>query len=51
MELSTGVRLERGGTTVMARYGVGVTGSMSGKQQCDGVVLEEVAAEQEDDWR
>jgi hypothetical protein len=51
MELSTGVRLGRGGTTVMAWYGVGATGSMSRKQQCDGVVLKEVAAGQEDDWR
>jgi hypothetical protein len=35
----------------MARYGVGVTGSESEKQQCDCVVPDEVAARQEDDQR
>jgi hypothetical protein len=40
-----------GGTTATMRYGVGATGSESRKLQCDDVVLEEVAARQEDDWR
>jgi hypothetical protein len=31
MELSTGARLGQGGTTVMARYGVGATGFESRK--------------------
>jgi hypothetical protein len=34
-----------------ARYGVGVTGSESEKQQCDCVVPDEVAARQEDDQK
>jgi hypothetical protein len=51
MELSTGVRLRWGGTTAMTQYGVGAVGSGFRKQQCDGVVLEEVAARQEDDRR
>jgi hypothetical protein len=33
------------------RYGVRAAGSRSEKQQCDGVVLEEVAVRQEDDQR
>jgi hypothetical protein len=36
---------------VTAWYGVGATSSKSRKQQCNGVVLEEVAAGQKDDRR
>jgi hypothetical protein len=51
MELSTGARLGRGGTAATAWYGVGETGFESEKQQCNGVVLEEVGVGQEDDRR
>jgi hypothetical protein len=51
MELSMGARLTQGGTMAMMLYGVGPVDFGSRKQQCNGVVLEEVAAGQEDDQR
>jgi hypothetical protein len=53
MELSTGARLGRGGghDGDGAVQGQGAADFGSEKQQCDGVVLEEVAAGQEDDRR